>query len=89
MLTGLMVVFCLQLDARMLKYPTLQYQGNKTVTPRDKGSWHEVEFFKPAMIESFAIVSFAEQRSVGGYLEVQFLMKLWVLLGFLPYAERR
>ncbi|KIP10717.1 hypothetical protein PHLGIDRAFT_125407 [Phlebiopsis gigantea 11061_1 CR5-6] len=59
----------LQVDARILQPPTLQYgrgSSRPTIIPRD-GSWNMVDkkFYKAASIEKFAVVIFEREQRFG------------------------
>lgn len=43
------------------------------MNPGEKGTWHEVEFYKAVSLGSFAVASFAPEREVGGRLEASSL----------------
>lgn len=60
-----------QVSGRQLAPPELQYNSRKIVPEPDRGSWdmRNTGFYRPGVIDSFAIACFCSQRSAGGPIE--------------------
>ena len=71
MLTGMLV---LQINARLLRQPDLQYRAPYKTPPH--GSWNlkNHQFFKPASLPAYAIVSFMTPDRVGRHNDPGSLM---------------